>query len=136
MAHRPKISMGVRLAVYERDGYRCQYCGLQFEPCPSPKNAPWTAHDPYILLELDHIIPRAIGGPDTVDNLRAACSPCNRRKATYVRDEQWAERIQKATAVLQGTTPSRECAEKAISELLGRKFTLAEIAVAEVEFSA
>ncbi|AWN04187.1 HNH endonuclease [Gordonia phage Petra] len=135
MAHRPKISMRVRLSVYERDGYRCQYCGLQFEPCPSPKNAPWTADDPYIMLELDHVIPRAIGGSDDIDNLRAACSPCNRRKATYVRDEQWAERIQKATAVLQGTVPSRECAEKAISELVGRKFTFAEIDM-EVKLSA
>lgn len=32
-------------------------------------------------LEVDHIIPRAEGGRDNDDNLRASCIPCNRYRA-------------------------------------------------------
>jgi HNH endonuclease/AAA domain len=45
-------------AVLERDGYRCVYCG-----------GPATT--------ADHIVPRSAGGTDSMDNLRAACRPCN-----------------------------------------------------------
>ena len=29
----------------------------------------------------DHVIPRALDGPDTIDNLRPACLPCNQHKS-------------------------------------------------------
>lgn len=45
-----------------RNGHRCAYCGA-------------VAH-----LEWEHIIPRAHGGPDTMDNLVLACGDCNRQK--------------------------------------------------------
>lgn len=28
----------------------------------------------------DHIVPRALGGPDYVDNIVTACEPCNQQK--------------------------------------------------------
>ncbi|MGX9294398.1 HNH endonuclease [Tsukamurella paurometabola] len=28
----------------------------------------------------DHLIPRSRNGPDTLDNLRPACQPCNRQR--------------------------------------------------------
>ena len=31
-------------------------------------------------IHIDHIIPRALGGPDTLDNLQAAHAVCNLRK--------------------------------------------------------
>lgn len=31
-------------------------------------------------LELDHVIPIHLGGPNTAENLTLACRPCNRRK--------------------------------------------------------
>lgn len=31
-------------------------------------------------LQWEHIVPRAMGGPDTIDNLVRACPPCNQRK--------------------------------------------------------
>lgn len=52
--------------IYLRDGYCCQYCGKQFS---------------YKELTLDHIIPKAQGGPSTWENLVAACQPCNHTKA-------------------------------------------------------
>ncbi len=52
-----------RFNVFLRDGFECQYCGSK--------------HD----LTFDHVIPRSKGGLTTWDNVVAACSPCNLRKA-------------------------------------------------------
>lgn len=48
--------------IYERDGYKCKYCG-------STNN-----------LTIDHIIPLAKGGTNEPDNLRVMCRTCNCRK--------------------------------------------------------
>ncbi len=50
-----------RRAVFARDGNRCQYCGDQAD-------------------SIDHVVPRAKGGPHTWENVVAACRPCNVRK--------------------------------------------------------
>jgi len=52
-----------RRALFTRDGYRCQYCG---------------AEDKH--LTVDHIVPRARGGPSTWENLVTACKRCNNLK--------------------------------------------------------
>lgn len=59
---RRPIAPPLRAAVYERDGHACVECGC--------------ADD----LSLDHIVPWSWGGPDTEDNLRTLCRPCNSRK--------------------------------------------------------
>jgi hypothetical protein len=63
---RAKIPTAVRRRVYERDGWRCRECG-------SPDD-----------LSLDHIYPWSKGGPDTEDNLRVLCVPCNSSKGARV----------------------------------------------------
>ena len=55
-----------RARIYIRDKYRCQYCG---------------EHKHAQDLTLDHILPRAQGGASAPENLVAACSKCNQRKA-------------------------------------------------------
>ena len=55
------------LHVLNRDGYRCQYCGLDGRA--SFENA--------ILMGVDFIIPRARGGKNVPRNLVACCRPCN-----------------------------------------------------------
>jgi 5-methylcytosine-specific restriction endonuclease McrA len=59
----PQVS---RHLVLLRDGERCQYCGCQ--PVSTE-------------LTLDHIVPRAQGGPTSWENVITACRPCNARKA-------------------------------------------------------
>ncbi|GAB4382593.1 MAG: HNH endonuclease [Phycisphaerales bacterium] len=54
-----------RRNLFARDRNRCQYCGRLF---PSSE------------LSIDHVTPRAQGGPDTWENLVCACLRCNARK--------------------------------------------------------
>ncbi len=55
-----------RARILMRDKHRCQYCGKKgtvFE------------------LTLDHIVPKSKGGKTIAENLVAACTTCNNRKA-------------------------------------------------------
>lgn len=66
---------GVRLTrrnLLLRDGYRCQYCGVE----PGVRG-----------LNVDHVMPRSRGGRDTWDNLVISCRPCNLRKGKNTPDE-------------------------------------------------
>lgn len=56
--HRRHIPLEIRRIVFLRD-QQCRFCGA-IQP-----------------LELDHIIPYRDGGPDTEENLRVLCKPCN-----------------------------------------------------------
>ncbi len=54
-----------RFNVFLRDRFSCQYCGSSDD------------------LTFDHLIPRALGGQTTWENVVAACSPCNLRKGGH-----------------------------------------------------
>jgi hypothetical protein len=64
--NRAPISTGVRDFVFDRDGHACRLCGATAD------------------LTLDHIYPWSLGGPDTPDNLRVLCRPCNSSKGDRV----------------------------------------------------
>ena len=49
--------------VLKRDRGTCQYCGRRF-----------------VEMTADHVIPKALGGADSWENLVCACSNCNARK--------------------------------------------------------
>ncbi len=55
-----------RFNVFLRDRFTCQYCGAEED------------------LTFDHVIPRSRGGLTTWDNVVAACSPCNLKKADHL----------------------------------------------------
>jgi hypothetical protein len=52
-----------REAVFERDGYQCNYCG--------------DAEGPFAV---DHIIPVTRAGSNNLENLCVSCKPCNSSK--------------------------------------------------------
>lgn len=54
-----------RFNVFLRDRFSCQYCG-----CSLP------VHE----LTFDHVVPRALGGRTSWENVVAACGPCNLAK--------------------------------------------------------
>jgi hypothetical protein len=62
---RETISKKLRFDVFKRDGFVCVYCG---------------AHPPEALMEVDHVLPVASGGPTEITNLVTACFDCNRCK--------------------------------------------------------
>ena len=66
---RGKVSNKMRFAVYERDGYRCKYCGRSGNVA---------------YLEVDHIFPISKGGKSTFNNLQTLCHECNVRKSNQV----------------------------------------------------
>jgi 5-methylcytosine-specific restriction endonuclease McrA len=55
-----------RRAIYERDDFRCVYCGKGIED--------------EIMLTLDHVIPSELGGSNDHWNLITACISCNSSK--------------------------------------------------------
>lgn len=59
---RGQLPKALKLAVYERDGGCCVQCGSAFD------------------LQYDHIIPVAMGGATTLENLQLLCSACNQAK--------------------------------------------------------
>lgn len=60
----------IRLLVFERDGYTCQYCGKKTD---SP--------------QCDHVVPLSSGGKSTMENLVTACRECNLSKGAKTVEE-------------------------------------------------
>jgi len=54
-----------RIKVFERDAYKCRYCGKQLTR---------------FTTTLDHVVAVAEGGDNSFDNLLTACLDCNSRK--------------------------------------------------------
>ena len=68
---RPVIRLS-RKNLMLRDGHQCQYC----------------ARTPMVReLNIDHVLPRSRGGPDSWENLVTACRVCNLRKGRRTPEE-------------------------------------------------
>jgi hypothetical protein len=65
-----QIEQRVSWAVYERDHYKCCYCGHGGIP-----------------LTVDHLIPWEQGGPSIEANLLTACRKCNKTKGNMTYEE-------------------------------------------------
>lgn len=57
---------GYGTQIFERDCYICQYCNLDGR-----------LFENWLLLTIDHIIPRAQKGSNDPNNLVTACTVCN-----------------------------------------------------------
>ena len=61
-----RISSSKRLKVFERDEWRCRFCGAQND------------------LVIDHIFPVSKGGGGQIENLQTLCTNCNELKGNKV----------------------------------------------------
>lgn len=61
------------IKVFDRDGWLCHICGIQTKREDRGGTNPEAP-------EIDHIIPIAMGGTHTWDNVACACRGCNGRK--------------------------------------------------------
>lgn len=68
------------LAVFARDGWRCQLCGAK-----TPKRLRGT-YEPR-APELDHIVALACGGSHTWGNVQCLCRQCNHAKGSKARGQ-------------------------------------------------
>lgn len=59
------LSKRTRFKVFERDSFKCSYCGRT---------------PPDVVLEVDHIVPICKNGTDDMVNLTTSCFDCNRGK--------------------------------------------------------
>jgi len=79
---RKNISKVIKDLVLERQGVRCNICNILWNSC----------------FELDHIIPRSVGGTDEQDNLQFLCNSCHKFK-TYKIDQLTRDKIDKKKRV-------------------------------------
>lgn len=63
---RKNIGKKLRFEVFKRDEFTCTYCGRK---------------PPAVVLQVDHVIPVADDGPDTLENLATSCFDCNSGKS-------------------------------------------------------
>ena len=63
------VGKRLRFEILKRDGFTCRYCGQRY-----------SRKTPAVKLEVDHVIPEALGGSDDAENLITACFDCNRGK--------------------------------------------------------
>jgi len=67
------VHQRIRFKILHRDDFTCRYCG--------------TGADGGAVLEIDHVVPRALGGSDDPDNLVTACRECNSGKSAMRLDD-------------------------------------------------
>lgn len=71
MVNRTPVSRRLRYEVLRRDNHACRYCGATAPDAP---------------LTVDHVVPVALGGPSTPENLVTACRDCNAGKSSTAPD--------------------------------------------------
>ncbi len=74
---RKEISL-TKKNIIKRDNHQCQYCGKKSG-----------------MMTTDHIVPKALGGDDSWENLVCACLECNNRKGNRTLKETGVRLIKK-----------------------------------------
>jgi hypothetical protein len=72
------VSKRLRYEILRRDNHACRYCG---DAAPGVK------------LNVDHVIPKALGGSDKPTNLVTSCAACNAGKTSSMPDAQPVEDV-------------------------------------------
>jgi hypothetical protein len=116
--------------VAERAGQRCEYCRMHQELQGA-------------VFHVEHIIPRALGGSDDLDNLAWACPGCNLTKAHRItihdpltgeavrvfhpRLDRWSEHFMWAGYELLGRTPIGRALVEAFNLNHARRIRVREV---------
>lgn len=84
-----QVEAGVSWKVFERDGYRCRYCGVGGVP-----------------LTIDHILTWESGGPSIEANLVTACRKCNKLRGNmeysdWLKSEDYLKRSEGVSEVIK-----------------------------------
>ena len=75
------VSTRLRWEILRRDRFACRYCGAR-------------ALKDGVVLEVDHVLPKVLGGKDRADNLVAACEACNSGKGSTHPDSPLIEDVE------------------------------------------
>ena len=94
-----------RFNLFMRDEFGCQYCGSRGD------------------LTFDHVVPRSRGGVTSWENVVAACSPCNLKKAN---------KSLRACGMRLARTPRRPTAEE--MHAMGRRFPPNHLHVSWIDY--
>lgn len=94
----PQPHAMLKRAVVERDGYGCRFCGMPVIPKAVrsllnslyPQAARWGTRNNQqhaalqcMWLQLDHVLPLARGGKNSLHNLVVTCAGCNFGRMSY-----------------------------------------------------
>ena len=110
---RTAIPKRVRMEVFKRDEFTCQYCG---------------ATPPNVVLEIDHVLPIAKGGTNDELNLVTACEPCNSGKGAVLLTkvpESVAKRVEREREMQEQLAAYYEMVAKRKSQLQTRAIDIA-----------
>lgn len=80
--YRALIRRWLRTVASERQNHICCYCGRETNDIPEDN----------LQATLDHVIPRSLGGQDTLDNTVMACAKCNRSRSSQDVERYWIKR--------------------------------------------
>jgi hypothetical protein len=67
-----KFGQGRRQEIFQRDGYKCVFCGDDTTPTPGPKQG-----------QVDHADPKHRGGNNSLENGQTTCRDCNGPKGKW-----------------------------------------------------
>ena len=76
--HTTQFTKRARYEIFRRDKFTCRYCG---------------AKAPDVQLQVDHVMPVALGGETTPDNAVTACADCNSGKSATPADAPIVEDV-------------------------------------------
>ncbi len=116
---RTAISNLKKLDVFYRDSFKCRYCGKETifagtlmvisrfipEEFPYHPHWKWNATHPAfweLASSCDHILPKARGGGDEINNLVTSCYQCNSIKSNWTLEELRWKLLEPSTSEWDG----------------------------------
>lgn len=77
----------VKFNIFIKDNFTCVYCGRN-------------SFEDKVKLHIDHLIPRAKGGSDKINNLVTSCQSCNNSKKDKLLSKEIIEKIKKRKIII------------------------------------